>query len=116
VSGDLMQEKETMKNEKKISHQVPVYFISEPLAGSKKYYLEMEKICYAIVMSARKLHHYFKAYRVRVIINQPLNDIFGNRDSSDRIRKWAMELSKHVIDIEKRSAIKSQVLDDFIAD
>jgi uncharacterized membrane protein len=71
---------------------------------------------YAIVMSARKLHHYFKAYRVRVIINQPLNDIFGNRDSSDRIRKWAMELSKHVIDIEKRSAIKSQVLDDFIAD
>jgi hypothetical protein len=45
-----------------------------------------------------------------------LNDIFGNRDSSGIIGKWAMELSKHVIDFEKRSAIKSQVLADFIAD
>jgi hypothetical protein len=27
-----------------------------------------------------------------------------------------MELSKHVVDFEKRSAIKSQVLADFIAD
>jgi hypothetical protein len=35
--------------------QYPVYFISEGLAGSKKYYLEVEKICYVVVMSARKL-------------------------------------------------------------
>jgi ribonuclease HI len=45
-----------------------------------------------------------------------LNDIFRNRDSSGRIRKWAMKLSDHVIDFEKRSAIKSHVLADFIAD
>jgi hypothetical protein len=45
-----------------------------------------------------------------------LNDIFGNRDSSGRIGKWTMELSKHVIYFEKRSAIKSQVLADFITD
>jgi hypothetical protein len=49
-------------------------------------------------------------------MNQPLNDIFGKRDSSGRIGKWAMELSGHVIDFEKRSAIKSQVLADFIVD
>jgi hypothetical protein len=47
-------------------------------------------------------------------MNQPLNDIFGNRDSLSRIGKWAMELSAHVIDFEKRSATKSQVLQDFI--
>jgi ribonuclease HI len=74
----------------------------------------MEKICYVVVMSARKLQHYFEAHRVRVQTNQPLNDIFGNRDCSDRIGKWAMELSEHVIDFEKRSAIKSHVLADFI--
>jgi hypothetical protein len=67
----------------------------------------MEKNCYAAVMSARKLRHYFEAHRVRVLTNQPLNDIFGNSDSSGRISKWAMELSEHVIDFEKRSAIKS---------
>jgi hypothetical protein len=84
------------------------------LAGTKKYYSEMEKICYVVVMSARKLRHYIEAHRVRVLTNQPLNDIFGNRDSSGRIGKWAMELSEHMVDFEKRSAIKSQVLADFI--
>jgi hypothetical protein len=90
--------------------------MSEALAGSKIYYSEMVKICYAVVMSARKLRHYFEAHRVRVLMNQPLNDIFGNRNSSGRIGKWAMELLEHVIDFEKRSVIKSQVLIDFIAD
>jgi hypothetical protein len=69
-----------------------------------------------MVMSVRKLRHYFKAHRVRVLTNQPLNDIFGNHDSSGRKGKWAMELSEHVIDFEKRSAAKSQVLVDFIVD
>jgi hypothetical protein len=76
----------------------------------------MEKICYDVVMSVRKLRHYFEAHRVRVLLNQPLNDIFGNPDSSGRIGKWAMELSEHVIDFEKRSAIKSQVMADLIVD
>jgi hypothetical protein len=61
----------------------------------------MKKICYAVVMSARKRHHYFEVQRVRVLTNQPLNDIFDNQDSTRRIGKWAMELSEHVIDFEK---------------
>jgi hypothetical protein len=36
-------------------HQHPVYFVLEVLAGSKKYYLEIEKICYAVVMCSTKL-------------------------------------------------------------
>jgi hypothetical protein len=52
VSGALIQERETTKDNKKVSHQVPIYFVSKALAGSKKYYSEMEKICYAVVMSA----------------------------------------------------------------
>jgi hypothetical protein len=76
----------------------------------------MEKICYAVVMSAWKFQYYFKAHRVKVMMNQSLNDIFRNRDSSGRIGKWAMEVSEHVIDFEKRSTIKSQVLGNSIAD
>jgi hypothetical protein len=64
----------------------------EVLTGSKKFYYEIEKICYAIIMSARKLRHYFEAHTIKVLTNQPLNDIFGNRDSSGRISKWAIEL------------------------
>jgi hypothetical protein len=101
LSRALIQEKETTKEDKKISHQVPIYFVSKASIGSKKYYLEMEKIGYTVVISAWKLRHYFEAYRVRVLTNQPLNDIFGNKDFSGRIGKWAMKLSKHVIDFEK---------------
>jgi hypothetical protein len=33
-------------------------FISEALADSKKYYSEMEKVCYAAIMSVSKLRHH----------------------------------------------------------
>jgi hypothetical protein len=114
--GALVQEKETMKNDKKIAQQVPIYIVSEALIGSKKYYSEMEKICYVVVMSTKKLHHYFEAHKVRVLTNQVPNDIFGNKDSSGRIHKLVMELYENLIDFKKRSAIKSYVLTNFIID
>jgi hypothetical protein len=55
VSSALVQEREILKEDKKLLQKVPIYFIFDALAGSKKYYSEMEKICYAVVMSAGKL-------------------------------------------------------------
>jgi hypothetical protein len=54
LAEPLVQEREISKEGRKLSHQVPIYFVSEALAGSKKYYSKMEKICYAVIMSARK--------------------------------------------------------------
>jgi hypothetical protein len=85
VSGAPVQERETLKEGKKLSHQLLISLVSEALAVSTKYYSEMEKICYAIVMNARKLQNHFEAHRVRVLMNQPLNKIFGNNDSLGRI-------------------------------
>jgi hypothetical protein len=116
VSEALAVEKETMHNGKTVKQQFLVYFILEVLIGSKKFYSEMEKICYIVNMSAQNLWHYFEAHTIKVLTNQPLNDIFGNRDNSKRISKWAMELSEHVVDFEKRGDIKSQILADFIAE
>ena len=42
--------------------------------------------------------------------------MFGNREASGRIGKWATQLAEHTINFVSRSAIKSQVLTDFIAD
>jgi ribonuclease HI len=67
-------------------------------------------------MSARKLRHYFEAHTIRVLTNQSLHNIFGNRYSSGRINKWATKLSEYIVDFEKCSAIKSQILVDFIAE
>jgi hypothetical protein len=116
VSGALMVKKETISNDKATKQQFPVYFVSEILIGSKRFYSKMEKICYAVIVSARKLRHYFEAHTIKVLTNQPLNIIFGNRDSSRRMSKWAMELSEHVVDFKKCSAIKSQILADFVAE
>jgi hypothetical protein len=76
VSAVLVQEKEEDGKLKRI----PVYFASEALSGSKIFYSELEKIAYAVIMAARKLRHYFKGHRIRVITNQPLSDFFANRE------------------------------------
>jgi ribonuclease HI len=91
-----------------------VYFASEALSGSMLFYSELEKIAYAVIMVARKLRNYFDGHRIRVITNQPLNDLFVNREASTRIIKWGAELSEYIVYFERRSAIKSQVLADFV--
>jgi ribonuclease HI len=112
VSAVLVQENEEEGRLK----QIPIYIASEALSGSKIFYSELEKIAYAVIMAGRKLRHYFEGHRIRVITNQPLNDLFANREASTRIIKWGAELSEYVVDLERRSAIKSQVLADFVVD
>jgi hypothetical protein len=36
-----------------------VYFVSEVLSPSKRNYIELEKVLYAVLMASRKLRHYF---------------------------------------------------------
>jgi hypothetical protein len=112
VSAVLVQEKEEVGKLKKIS----IYFSLEALSGSKLFYSELEKIAYAVVMAVRKLRHYFEGHRIRVITNQPLNDLFVNKEASTRIIKWGVELSEYTVDFERRNAIKSQVLADLVVD
>jgi hypothetical protein len=96
--------------------QIPMYFASEALSRSKNFYPELEKIAYTVIMAARKLRHYFEGHRITIITNQPLSDLFANREASTRIIKWGAELSEYIVDFESRSAIKSQVLTDFLMD
>jgi hypothetical protein len=116
VSGALVVEKEIKNKDKIAKQQFLEYFVSEVLAGSKKFYSEMEKICFAAVVSSRKLRHYFEAHTIKVLTNQPLNDIFDSRDSFGRINKWAMEISEYVVNFEKCGAIQSQVLANFVVE
>jgi ribonuclease HI len=67
-------------------------------------------------MASRKLRHYFEAFKVRVTSDRGLGELFRNPEASVRIAKWAAELSRYHITFEPRTAIKSQVLADFIVD
>ena len=90
--------------------------VSEALSRSKLVYSKMEKMAYAVVMAAKKLRHYFQSFKIKVPTSFPLRDMFENREASGRIEKWATQLASHTIDFVLRSAIKSQVLADFVAD
>jgi hypothetical protein len=116
ISGALVTEKEVAQSGKTTKQQFLVYFVSEALTGSQRFYSKVEKICHVVIMSVRKLRHYFEAHTIWVLTSQPLNDIFENRDISNRISKWVMELSEHVVDFEKHTSIKSQILADFVVE
>jgi hypothetical protein len=75
--------------------QKPVYFISEVLSESKVRYPSILKILYGILITSRKLHHYFDEYEISVVTDFPLVDLPHNRDVSGRISKWAVELGAH---------------------
>ena len=76
----------------------------------------MEKLAYALVMASRKLKHYFQANKVIVPSQYPLGEILRGKEVTGRLSKWAAELSPFDLHFVARTAIKSQVLADFVAE
>jgi hypothetical protein len=93
-----------------------VYFISEVLGTSKIRYLQVQKMLYAVLLTARKLRHYFDDHKVIVVIGFPIGDILHNKEAIGRISKWACELGAHDIEFRPCMAIKTQALVDFISE
>ena len=76
----------------------------------------MQKLLYALLITSRKLRHYFESHKITVVIDFPLGDILHNIDAIGRISKWAVELGALNIDFTPRKAIKFQALADFVAE
>jgi ribonuclease HI len=96
--------------------QRPVYFVSEVLSESKARYQPVQKLLYAVLITSRKLRHYFQEYSISVVTDYPLGDILRNQDATGRISKWAVKLGTLNIDFKPRTALKSQALVDFMAE
>jgi ribonuclease HI len=96
--------------------QRPVYFIGEVLSETKIRYPQIQKLLYAVILTRRKLRHYFKSHPVTVVSSFPLGEIMQCQEASGRIAKWAVELMGETLSFAPRKAIKSQVLADFLAE
>ena len=92
-------------NVHKVQH--PVYFVSEVLSDSKTWYFQIMKLTYALLISSRKLLHYFQSHKIEILRNQ---------DATSKIAKWAVELRVFNLVFKPRTAIKVQTLSDFVAE
>jgi hypothetical protein len=114
VSAALVVEREEPRRSQKV--QRPVYFVSEVLSDSKTCYSQMQKLVYTILMTKRKLRHYFDTHPITVVSKYPLGEVIQNLEAEGRIAKWALELMGPNNTYAPHSAIKSQVLADFVAE
>ena len=92
--------------------QRPVYFVSKMLTGTET----IERIALALRMATKKLCPYFQAHTIIVLTSYPITTILHKLDASGRILKWVSELSEFDIVYCPRSAIKGQVLTDFMVE
>ncbi|XXG90595.1 hypothetical protein AAC387_Pa12g2323 [Persea americana] len=96
--------------------QRPIYYTSKTLLDAETRYLQLEKLALALVSASRKLSHYFQTFTIVVVTEYPLKALLRKADFSGRISKWAVELGQYDISYQPRTAIKAQVLADFIVE
>ena len=72
--------------------QKPVYYTSQAFQGAKASYPRMEKIAFALLVASRKLHPYFQAHHIVVMIDQPIRKMMNKIDAAGRLIQWTIEL------------------------
>ena len=70
----------------------------------------------ALITAARKLKSYFQAHIIVVLTDQPLKKAMSSPEAAGRMALWAIELSEFDVQYRPQTAIKGQVVADFIAE
>ena len=74
----------------------------------------MEKLILALVTAARKLRPYFQAHTIEVPTEYPMKQVLHKPETSGRLMKWTIELIEFDIRYKPKTAIKGQILADFV--
>ena len=96
--------------------QKSIYYVSKILLDTEKRYTNLEKLLYALIVSARKLRPYFQTHTIIIPTEHPLRPVLHKPETSGRLAKWAIELGEFDIQFVPRTAIKAQALADFVAE
>ena len=60
---------------------------------------------YAVLITSRKLRHYFEYYKITVVTEFPLGDIPHNKEANGHIIKWAIELGVKCVMVYEDSTL-----------
>ena len=74
----------------------------------------MEKLILALVTIAQKLCPYFQAHTIEIPIEYPMKQVLHKSEISGRLMKWAIDLSEFDIRYKSKTALKGQILADFV--
>ncbi|KAL6325803.1 hypothetical protein AAG906_026632 [Vitis piasezkii] len=93
-----------------------VCYENKAMVDAKTRYFRMEQMTLVLKNAAQKLRPYFQAHQVIILTNEPLQVTLHKLDLSERMLKWAIELSKYEIKYQPRLPLKRQVMTYFIAE
>ena len=110
--SDFLTNAVLVRDKDRVQH--PVYYCSRALRKAEERYPRMEKLILALVTTTRKLRPYFQAHTIEVPTEYPMKQVLHKPETSGRLMKWAIELSEFDIRYKPKTAIKGQVLADFI--
>ena len=110
--SDFLTSAVLIRDKDRVQH--PVYYCSRALRGAEERYPRMEKLILALVTTARKLRPYFQAHTIEIPTEYPMKQVLHKLETSGRLMKWAIELSEFDIRYKPKTAIKGQVLADFV--
>ena len=81
-----------VRDRERVQH--PIYYCSRALRGAEERYPKMEKLILALVTVARKLRPYFQDHTIEVPTEYPMKQVLHKPEVSERLMKWAIELSE----------------------
>ena len=108
VSAVLIRIKDTV--------QCSVYYTSKTMTEAETRYLPLEKVGLALVTAAKKLPQYFQAHTIYIVTQFPMQAMFQMSDFTGQISKWGAKIGTLDVKYLSRTAIKGQILADFVAE